>query len=121
MARVTILLGLGLCALTFIGLLFSTTGKIATAFIPMIFGIPLVIAGIVSLNPHRRRAWTAFACCIATIGGVGAATRSAELALDWVTHEPVQPLPLVMIVTLAVTCLAYATVMATVLWKSRRP
>ncbi|WP_164103123.1 hypothetical protein [Candidatus Laterigemmans baculatus] len=116
----TILLGLGLCALTLFGLLSSTSGKIATAFIPMIFGIPLVIAGIVSLNPHRRRSWTAFACCLAAIGGLGAATRSAELVLDLITREPVQPLPMLIIVILAVSCLSYATTMSVVLWKSRR-
>lgn len=120
MARITILLGLLLCALTMIGLLVPAGGKISSAFIPMIFGIPLVIAGIVALNPHRRRACTTFACALALIGGLGPPVLIRQFGVEWLGNEPVQRLPLVLSAILSVACIAYAASMAIVLWKTRR-
>lgn len=120
MARITILLGLLLCALTMVGLLAPTAGKITIAFVPMIFGIPVVIAGIVALNPHRRRICTTFACALAFIGGLGPPVLIQRFGVEWLGDEPAQRLPLVISAILSVTCLAYATSMAVVLWKTRR-
>lgn len=120
MARVTILLGLLLCGLTMIGLLAPTVGKTSSAFVPMIFGIPLVIAGIVGLNPHRRRICTTFACALAFIGGFGPPVLIQRFGVEWLGNEPVHRLPLILSGVLSLACIVYAVSMAVLLWKTRR-
>lgn len=103
-----------------IGLLVPTGGKITVAFIPMIFGIPFVIAGIVALNPHRRRVCTTFACALAFVGGLGPPVLIERFGVEWLGNEPVQRWPLILSAALSVACIAYAVPMAVVLWKTRR-
>lgn len=67
----SIIFGLLLCALSVLGMVGSVE-KIATAFVPMMFGIPLVITGIISLNPHRGRVWMGIAAAIAFLGFITA-------------------------------------------------
>jgi hypothetical protein len=76
MARITIVTGLLLCGVTVIGLLGATSGLPLTAFIPMLFGIPLVILGIIGLNPHRRKMAMHIAVGLAALGGVMTAGRA---------------------------------------------
>lgn len=71
----SIIFGLLLCGLSVLGMIGSVE-KIATAFVPMMFGIPLVITGIVSLNPHRGRVGLWIAAAIA-LGGLVTAVSCA--------------------------------------------
>lgn len=67
----SIIFGLLLCALSVLGMIGSAQ-KIATAFVPMMFGIPLVISGIISLNPHRGRVAMPIAAAVASLGFITA-------------------------------------------------
>ena len=54
MARTAIVFGLLLCGLTLYGL-FASMLKSPLQFVPLMFGIPVFLCGIVGLNPHRQR------------------------------------------------------------------
>ena len=118
MARATIALGLGLCIATVVMLLKLSSGPISSACIPMMFGIPLFICGVISLNPHRRRRWIWFAVLLAIIGGAGSALRLGQLALGWLGDRPVEPLRSWIAASLTVALLLYAVAMCLAL---RRP
>ena len=110
MARITIALGLALCALTFVVLLNVGAERITTAFVPMIFGIPIFISGVISLNPHRRRTWIRVALFVALIGGAGALFRVSQIVVRWLGGGPVHPLPTLLAVFLAILLLTFAAV-----------
>jgi len=90
MPQVSILFGLVLCALTVFGMM-GTPEKLATAFVPMMLGIPLVFCGIVSLNPHRRKSWMRVAGLVGLIGFVSSGGRlgyqiTSLLQGEWVNR-----------------------------------
>jgi hypothetical protein len=67
MARTGIVFGLILCGITFVGLV-GIPVKTPTQFYAMMLGIPILICGVVALNPHRRRSAMACAAAIALLG-----------------------------------------------------
>jgi uncharacterized membrane protein len=67
MARVGIIFGLLLCALTVVALLY-TTAKMPSLFVPMMIGIPILFCSIVGLNPHRRKNAMLNAVAVGTLG-----------------------------------------------------
>jgi O-antigen/teichoic acid export membrane protein len=121
MARVTIAFGLGLCIATVAMLLNAETDPISTACIPMMFGIPLFICGVISLNPHRRRRWIWFASLLALIGGVGSSLRLGQLVLWWMRDQTVEPLRIWIAAGLTIALLLYALAMYRVLKRFTPP
>lgn len=110
LARFSVVIGLLLCGLTVYGMVGSTSGKIATAFVPMVFGIPLVICGVVALNPHRRRLWMAMAAMIGALGMMGAGARASVLLGDIVQGESTNGLALRVVVWMSVLCATFVVI-----------
>lgn len=111
MTRATIAFGLGLCAATILLLLNLPNGRITTVFVPMMFGIPIFIAGVISLNPHRRRWWLRGAVVLALIGGLGSLIRVGQNAFAWFSGAEFYPLPTIIATALTVTLLGFAVAM----------
>ncbi len=86
MARVGIVFGLLLCALSAIGMS-ATVVKDPAQFIPMMLGIPILFAGVVSLNPHRRRIAMNSSLVIAIFGTLVGAAHAASWGVDWSDGE----------------------------------
>lgn len=108
MARATIVFGLILCGATLVALLNISVGKITTAFIPIIFGIPIFICGIISLNPHRARFWLRTAVAIAAIGAAGSLFRVGDFVGDWLEGEQLYPIPITITSGLLLALSTYA-------------
>ncbi len=68
MARPTILVGLSLALATLLGLTIVSEQRHPALIMPMVVGVPLFIAGMISLNPHRQRFWMRVAQRIALAG-----------------------------------------------------
>lgn len=117
MARIGIIFGLLLCGLTIAGMS-ATTQKSYTQFVPMMFGIPMLFLGVVSLNPHRRAGsiFVAFVLSVfaVTLGG----GRLLVLAMDWSSGEYVNPISLRLVITM--TALSLAFVLIAWWWQRRR-
>lgn len=111
-ARITIGFGLSLCALTVLVLLLTPANRLSSEFVPMIFGLPLFICGVISLNPHRRRSWIRFAGYVAVIGASGAITRLLLSIREWAAGQVVQALPTSMAIALAIVFSVYALIAA---------
>ena len=120
MARATIIFGLALCAATVLGLLTLSTERIMTIFVPMIFGIPIFITGVISLNPHRRRMWVRLATVIAFIGILCSAARAAIIVGRVIDGDAVPLLPLSIAISLALALLIYAVPMHRTLRRRKR-
>ena len=108
MARATIVFGLLLCGATLVALLNISEGRITSAFIPIIFGIPIFICGIISLNPHRAKFWLRTAVAIAAIGAAGSMFRLGDLIEGWFDGEPIYPIPVTITSGLLVALATYA-------------
>lgn len=108
MARATIAFGLGLCIATVAILLGLQQQRLSEAFIPMIFGIPVFICGVISLNPHRRRTWLRFATVLAWLGSFGGVLHLIGVLLRWNRELAIEWIPAIIIGTLATLLLAYA-------------
>lgn len=108
MARATIVFGLLLCGATLVALLNISVGRITSAFIPIIFGIPIFICGIISLNPHRAKFWLRTAVAIAAIGAAGSILRMGNFVDDWFDGEQLYPIPVTITSGLLVALSTYA-------------
>lgn len=82
MARVGILFGVLLCALTGVALVLSMS-KATSQFFPMMLGIPVLFCGVVGLNPHRRRASLLTAAGICLLGLLVGAGHLVSLVTLW--------------------------------------
>ncbi|TWT93942.1 hypothetical protein [Stieleria varia] len=117
MARVGILFGVLLCALTAVALM-TSMAKSPAQFVPMMLGIPIQFCGVVGLNPHRRRSAVSVAAGIAVLGVLlGAGT-----IMQWIPeirdHQSDEQQLLVTSVMLLM-CLVFAVFSAR--WISRLP
>ncbi|SMP46755.1 hypothetical protein SAMN06265222_102172 [Neorhodopirellula lusitana] len=117
MARIGIVFGLLLCGLTIAGLS-VTTQKSYTQFIPMMFGIPMLFLGVVSLNPHRREGAVSFATGLAALGTLLGGGRLFVLALQYVGGGYVNPISLRLVVVMTGLCLIFALVAW--IWQKQR-
>ena len=108
MAKATIVFGLMLCVVTLVALLNIQAGRITTAFIPIVFGIPIFICGIISLNPHRARVWLRVAGFIATIGACGSLFRLGVIAKKWMAGTALYPVPVAITISLLLLLVIYA-------------
>jgi hypothetical protein len=106
MDRFAIVFGLLLCGLTVLSL-FASPAKSPTQFVPMMFGIPTLFCGVVSLNPHRRRHAMPTAAIIAGVGGVVAGAEAAAAGVQLLSGRAVNPLALVIILLMAVVCFVF--------------
>ncbi len=91
MARVIIFFGLVLCGQT-VTALFLSASKYPAEFLPMMVGIPVLFAGVVSLNPHRRRriAWSLGA--LSVIGILLSGFLAVAMTSRVIGDRPVDPL-----------------------------
>jgi len=117
MARLGIVFGLLLCGLTIAGMS-ATTEKNYTQFVPMMFGIPMLFLGVVSLNPHRRRESVFFALILSLVAVSMGAGRLVVLGVQWVAGEYVNPISLRLV--LVMTLLSLVFVVIAHLWRRRR-
>ena len=117
MARIGIIFGLLLCGLTIAGMS-ATTEKAYTQFIPMMFGIPMLFLGVVSLNPHRRAGsiFVAFVLSVlaVTLGG----GRLLVLAIERARGQYVNPISFRLVITM--TVLSSGFMLIAWLWHRRR-
>ncbi len=109
MARVGIVFGLLLCALTVTGLVVSLD-KGLVQFVPMMLGIPILFCGVVALNPHRRRHAMHFSAGIAGVGALLGGGRASALAIGWIRGAETDPLALRMVSVMAVSCLVFVVI-----------
>ncbi len=72
MARLTIVYGLLLIVLG-IGSYFGTGQESKTALIPALFGVPILLSGVVALRDHLRKHAMHAAAALALLGFIGSA------------------------------------------------
>jgi len=117
MAKTGIIFGLLLCGLTVVSL-FATPEKAVTQFVPMMFGIPLLFLGVVSLNPHRRPVSTWFAGGLAALGLVLGAGRLLILGVESFQGDPINMLSVQTLLAMIAACLLF--VLGVGFWHRRR-
>lgn len=117
MARIGIVFGLLLCGLTLVGMS-VTTQKSYTQFVPMMFGIPMLFLGVVSLNPHRRSEAVLFALGLSLVAMMLGGGRLLVLALHASSGRFVNPVSLRLV--LVMTTLSFVFVVIAWLWRRRR-
>lgn len=106
MARLGIVFGLLLCALTVAGLVISPL-KSPSQFIPMMFGIPVLFCGVVALNPHRRKHSMQVALGLAAVGTLIAGGRAIATAIRWADGGETNSLAFLMVASMSVICLVF--------------
>lgn len=119
MPQTSVIFGLAMCGLTVFGMMGSPE-KLATAFIPMMLGIPLFFCGIVSLNPHRRKSWMWVAGIVAVLGLVTSFGRLAHQLVKIWEHEWVNRFSLGLLWGVFGLCLVYLVVLAFDLLRQHR-
>ncbi|TWT67217.1 hypothetical protein [Allorhodopirellula solitaria] len=117
MARIGIVFGLVLFGLTIVGLS-VTTQKSYTQFVPMMFGIPLLFCGVVSLNPHRRGDAVFAAMILAGVGMAIGLVRTIVLAVPWLTGGEVNELSLELVAGMTAVCCLFVIIAER--WRRRR-
>ena len=117
MAKTGIIVGLFLCGLTVVSL-FETPQKAVTQFVPMMFGIPVLFLGVVSLNPHRRPVSTWFAGALAALGLVLGMGRLLILGVESLQGDPINMLSVQTLLAMIATCLLF--VLGVCVWHRRR-
>ncbi len=106
MARIAIVFGMLLCGLTLAALCLSTQ-KMPAQFCPMMFGIPLLFAGVVGLNPHRRKHAMHAAAAVAMVGTIGGGANALVSTVRHFTGIATNPLGLQTIIVMTSLCLIY--------------
>lgn len=119
MPQTSVLFGLALCGLTVFGMI-GTAEKLATAFVPMMLGIPLVFCGIVSLNPHRKKIWLRMAATVGLLGATLSALRLVYQIWMLADGEPVNRFALALMAAILGLCGAFLTILAIASWRYHR-
>ena len=101
--RVSIVVGLLLCGLSMAAMVFAPA-KGTTQFIPMMTGIPILLMGVIGLNPHRRRAATIVGVVIAAVAVLYAIARFFQVVGD---HDPLALVDERVVFAMAVVATAY--------------
>ena len=94
MERIAMIAGIALCGLSVFALVASPV-KQPAVFVPLLFGIPLLLCGVVSLNPHRRRGAMRLAAIVATAALVSGGLEAGLLFYRAFSGEDVSPRALV--------------------------
>lgn len=118
MERFAILVGLTLCALTLLGLLLSPF-KAAAIFVPVLFGIPTLLCGVISLNPHRRRVGMGLAAVVAAVGAIVGGVEFAYLGFGFLSGDVPNRLSVGIVLAMSAICVLFVSVWVRVLWRSR--
>lgn len=106
MARIAIVFGLLLCAMTVSGLVVSTS-KSPYQFVPMIQGIPILFCGVVALNPHRRRHAMHASAMIAALGCFVGGMRSLSIAIRWFRGNDINGFAFQLVTLMTSVCLIF--------------
>ena len=88
MPHIAIFFGVSLCGLTVVGMI-SSVEKLAALCVPMLLGLPILFAGVVALNPHRRMAWMRFAAVLALLGVLSLAGSLSERLTAYLNEQPI--------------------------------
>lgn len=115
MARFGIVLGLLLCGLSLVAMVYAPA-KGATQFIPLMAGIPLLFLGVTGLNPHRRRnsVWASVAT-----SGLGSAYGIARFFQLLGHQEPMAIVDERVVVAMTGITLVYLAIGTISLWTPR--
>lgn len=119
MPQLSVIFGLALCSLTVYGMV-GTTEKLATAFFPMMLGIPLVFCGIVSLNPHRRKAWMLVAGLVAAIGLTAGGLRLVYQSTRLLNGDLVNRFTIVLLWGIVAFCGVYLVALVFFAWRDHQ-
>ena len=118
MARIGIVFGLLLCLLAGVGLTGSTI-KLPSLVFPMMLGIPILVCGVVSLNPHRRKLGMFSAAIIGVFGLVSGGGEAIYTALRRSRGDAINSFALEMMAATAFLCLLFVIAYVVYLWRGR--
>ncbi len=116
MERVAIVFGLILCGLTVFGLLVSPL-KPPAVFVPLLFGIPALLCGVVSLNPHRRRVGMGLAAGIGGLGAIVGGLKASFLLFGFLSGDGVNRLAFGIVLAMVVACAAFVITWSLAMWR----
>ena len=119
MAKITIGLGLVLIALG-LGGYFGTGRESVTALIPALFGLPLLLLGLVALNERRRKHAIHIAVIVGLLGCVGTARGLMKLPVLLTGGEIARPTAVAVQAAMAIVCLIYVLLCVRSFVKARR-
>ncbi len=119
MARITIGLGLVLIVLG-LGGYFGTGRESWTALIPALFGLPLLILGLIALKERMRKGAMHVAVVIGLLGFVGTVRGLMKLPVLLTGGELDQPAAVVVQAAMAIVCLLFVVLCVRSFIKARR-
>ena len=119
MATITIGLGLVLIALG-LGGYFGTGRESLTALIPVLFGLPLVLLGVVALKGHMRKHAMHAAAVIGLLGFAGTVKGLMKLPLLLTGGELARPAAVAVQAAMAIVCLLFVVLCVWSFIKTRR-
>ncbi len=119
MAKITIGLGLVLIALG-LGGYFGTGRESVTALIPALFGLPLLILGLVALSERRRKTAIHIAVGIGLLGFAGTVRGLMKLPVLLTGGELERPTAVTVQAAMAIVCLVFVLLCVWSFIKARR-
>ncbi len=119
MAKITIGLGLVLIALG-LGGYFGTDRESLTALIPVLFGMPLALLGVVALKEHMRKHAMHVEAVIALLGFAGTVRGLMKLPVLLTGGEFARPAAVAVQAAMAIACLLFVVVCVRSFIKVRR-
>ena len=119
MATITIGLGLVLIALG-LGGYFGTGRESLTALIPVLFGLPLMLLGMVALKEHMRKHAMHAAAVIGLLGFAGTVKGLMKLPVLVTGGELARPAAVAVQAAMAIACLLFVVLCVRSLIKARR-
>ena len=119
MTTITIGLGLVLIALG-LGGYFGTGRESLTALIPVLFGLPLALLGVVALKGHMRKHAMHAAAVIGLLGFAGTVKGLMKLPLLLTGGELARPAAVAVQAAMAIVCLLFVVLCVWSFTKARR-
>lgn len=119
MARIAIVFGWLLCALSALGMA-ATTTKNPIQFIPLMLGIPILFLGVVGLNPHRRRVTMLLAGGVALVGSISGSIRTLMWTSRWMNEQSINPYAWKMVAAMTAICTTFAVIILIRSWCEAR-
>ena len=119
MAKITIGLGLVLIVLG-LGGYFGTGRESWTALIPALFGLPLVLLGLIALKEHLRKHAMHVAAVIGLLGFAGTVKGLMKLPVLLTGGELARPAAAAVQAAMAIVCLLFVLLCARSFIKTRR-
>ncbi len=119
MAKITIVLGLVLIALG-LGGYFGTGRESVTALIPALFGLPLLLLGLVARNERRRKTALHIAVGIGLLGFAGTVRALMKLPVLLTGGELERPTAVGVQAAMAIVCIVFVLLCIWSFIKARR-